>query len=305
MDGIDDDIRKGASPTVATEWISCNACGADDYVRLGSVDGWTIGRCGKCGLIYVNPAPFFEPNEEFSSISLGFEYTDYMHKPVDETILTFETRQLLLNMEEMVQLTGRRKLFGSFLDVGCGSGASVRAAADLGWRAVGIDIDPVLVGKGRDQLGADLRCIDLLHSDLPDGEFDFIKLRDVIEHMPNPYEVLLKIKDLLAPDGVVLFTTPNEGTLPNRVRVLARRPKSKVATVPPPHHLHGFDEVSLTRILRRAGLRVLEMHTATPVDPRYVTSRNVKLGSQQALRLVWSTGKALGMGSMLIAWAGR
>ena len=288
--------------------IACNACGADDFAPTSTVDGWTIGRCRACGLVFVNPAPFFDPADSFSEMSREFEYTEYMHQPITPEILAYERQQLLANAEEVARLRGRSP--GSerpmrFLDIGCGSGASVGAASALGWDAIGIDLDPQLIAEGREQLKVDLRCVPILECGLPPGEFDFIKLRDVIEHLPDPLDVLGKVREILAPDGVVLLVTPNEGGLPTRARIVLRRRRTLVATVPPPHHLHSFAPGTLVRTVRRAGLRPYTTFTTTPSDGRYVTSHNVvRAQGRPILRPLWWVGRVLGMGSVLVTWAG-
>jgi len=287
-----------------TRPIVCNACGADRYVPKSNVDGWTIGTCRECGLVYVNPAPFFEPTDEFSEISKAFEYTEYMHAPITDSILQFERRQFEANVAELGRLSPAAVAGRRFLDIGCGSGASVKGAVDLGWQATGIDIDPQLVAHGRKQLGVDLRCDLITRADLAEGSYDFIKLRDVIEHFPNPLEVLFRIRELLAPDGVFLVVTPNEGGIATRARLALRRPRRLVATVPPPHHLHSFTPASLERILRRAGFRPVRTFTASPTNWRYVTSHNLaRAQSHPALRPVWAVGTGTGMGSVLVSWA--
>jgi 2-polyprenyl-3-methyl-5-hydroxy-6-metoxy-1,4-benzoquinol methylase len=289
--------------------IACNACGADRFVAMSTVGGWTIGRCRACGLVYVNPAPFFEPTDEFSDVSRAFEYTEYMHQPVTEGILAFERQQLEANSAVISGFgsssagSGRRV---RFLDIGCGSGASVRAATDLGWEALGIDIDPQLIREGREQLDVDLRCVPILESGLPAGSFDFVKLRDVVEHLPNPLDVLAKVRELLAPGGVSLIVTPNEGGLATRTRVALRRRRTLVATVPPPHHLHSFGPGSLVRTMRRAELEPRTTFTTTPMDWRYVTSHNMaRARSRPLLRPLWRVGQAVGMGAVLVSWAQR
>jgi 2-polyprenyl-3-methyl-5-hydroxy-6-metoxy-1,4-benzoquinol methylase len=292
---------------VETRGIACNACGADRFVALSSVDTWTIGRCGDCGLVYVNPAPFFEPTDEFSGMSRAFEYTEYMHQPISDAILAFERRQLEANREVVGSLGGGPAEPGGqlrFLDVGCGSGAAVRAAADLGWEATGIDIDPQLTAEGRAQLGVDLRCGLIVGSGLPAGSYDFIKMRDVIEHLPNPLEVLGAVRELLAPGGVLLLVTPNEGGLATRARVALGRRRALVATVPPPHHLHSFAPRSLEMIMRRAGFRPCSTLSTTPADWRYVTSHNLERARQAPLlRPLWGIGSGVGMGAVLVSWA--
>ena len=172
----------------------------------------------------------------------------------------------------------------------------------MGWASTGIDIDPELIAAGRRQLQADLRCVPLMESGFADGHFDFIRLRDVIEHLPNPYESLCEIRRILAPDGVVFFATPNEGSMAGAVKALLGRGGRTVATVTPPHHLHGFTPETLRRILGRAGFRTLAVKTTTPVDPRYVTSNNMRSAGSLPHRLFWAASRAVGRGSMLVSW---
>ncbi len=286
-----------------TKWISCNACGVDDARELGCVGDWHIRACNQCELVYVNPIPFFEPTREFSKMSLDFQYTRFQ-RDVTPEILAHDEAQFRRQSQLMRGWTGRDGP-GRLLELGCGSGSVVHAAARLGWEALGIDIDPALVEVGQRKLGANLRCGTLPDASLPDSSFDFIRLRDVIEHLPNPLEVLVDIERILAPGGILLVATPNEGSLPARVRAAAGVPRSTVATVNPPHHLHGFTPATVERIVRRAGLRPVATMTTTPVDPLYVTARNMREAGWNLRTATWRVGKLLGMGSMLVCWAAK
>ena len=122
-------------------WISCNACGADSYRPSSMVGEWQIGQCLNCSLVYVNPIPFFEPTNEFSDISLEFEYTRYQSQQITPGILEFERNQLRRQFAKLAEFAGGEPRGRTLLEIGCGSGASVRAAVDLGWNAIGIDIE--------------------------------------------------------------------------------------------------------------------------------------------------------------------
>jgi SAM-dependent methyltransferase len=285
-----------------TQWISCNACGADAYQSLSSVGEWTIGKCGDCGLVYLNPAPFFEAAPEFSAVSKGFQYTRYMHDTITPKIFAHETDQLRRQQQEMSRLTGKTLPAIRYLEVGCGSGASVRAAADLGWQATGCDIDPELIRTGVEQHGADLRCVPLLQAGLDAASFDFIRLRDVIEHLPDPYESLLEIRRLLRPGGIGLFVAPNEGALVNRIRRLLGFKRGMIAYAEPPHHIHGFTPATFQRILQRAGFKILMLKTTIPVDAEYVTSNNMRSANRLDLVSLWKVARMLGMGNFLVGW---
>lgn len=283
------------------EWIACNACGTDAFQAVAVVDEWTIGKCTHCGMIYVNPIPFFEPNEEFSRLSMEFQYTKFQHQ-ITTAVLEHDNRQLAFQLKHVQHITTATPTKNTMLDIGCGAGTSVRAAADLGWDAIGIDIDPALIRLGKEQLQVDVRCTDLFACDFSAHQFSFIRMRDVVEHLPNPYEVLVEVQRLLAPGGVLLIATPNDGNLMANARRLIRR-RTCVATVPPPHHVHGFTPTTLRRILRRAGFTSYDVETTTPVDPHYVTARNMKSAKSPLHVLLWRMAQSAGRGSMLIAWA--
>jgi len=285
------------------DWINCNTCGANAYQVMAYSGEWPIGKCTRCGLIYVNPIPVFEPSDEFSEMSQEFVYTQFMHNSITNEILDHDGAQLSFQRQKIAQLTGENWPQIRLLEVGCGSGAAVRAAVDHGWEATGLDIDPQLIESGRRQLNVDLRCTPLLEAGLPANHYHFVRLRDVIEHLPNPYEVLLEIKRILVPGGVLLLATPNEAGLPTQLRLMMGGKRRNVATVPPPHHLHGFTMPTLQKILQRAGLQTLETLTTTPVDPAYVTANNMKSLENRFYVAFWRGAKALGRGSMLIAWA--
>jgi len=286
-------------------WITCNVCGADSFQELAHVesvgDEWCIGKCTNCGLIYVNPVPLFD-KEEFPELSLDFQYTQYMHENISPDVIAYEVEQLRKQFEEFSHFADGEFDPLKFLDVGCGSGAGVRAATDLGWEAVGIDLDKALIKLGQEELKVDLRCSDLLESDFPTNHFHFVRLRDVIEHLPNPYDVLVEIKRILVPGGVTLLVTPNEDSLTHGLRRFLGAKRDTVAAVHPPHHLHGFTPVTMKRIIERAGLTPLLIKTTMPVDPAYVTSNNMRSSTNKAFVAAWHVTQAVGQGSVLVGW---
>jgi 2-polyprenyl-3-methyl-5-hydroxy-6-metoxy-1,4-benzoquinol methylase len=285
-----------------TRWITCNACGSDSYQSLSKVGEWSIGKCTKCGLIFLNPAPFFEPTPEFSNISKEFQYTRYMREKITPKIFEYDRAQLRIQQQLINQLTGQTFPVKRHLEVGCGSGASVRAAMDLGWESTGIDIDPELIKTGIEQHGADLRCTPLLQGGFEAESFHFIRLRDVIEHLPNPYDCLVEIHRLLRPGGISLIVAPNENALLNQIRIHLGIKRKMVAYAEPPHHIHGFTPDTMQRILQRVGFKILLMKTTIPVDPEYVTSNNMRSVNRPDLVAIWKLGRMLGMGNFIVVW---
>jgi len=244
--------------------------------------------------------PFFAPSEEFSRLSLDFQYTRFQRN-ITSDVLRHDALQMRSQIERVARMGNGLVGPNRLLDIGCGSGSSVRAAADMGWEAIGIDIDPALVELGRSELQVDLRCQPLLESHLQGNYFRFVRLRDVIEHLPNPYEVLVEVKRLLVSGGVALIATPNEAALPTQIKLGLGFRRDKIATVAPPHHVHGFTPDTISRLIRRAGLQTCALTTTTPVNPRYVTARNMS-SARTLLVPMWHLADAVHRGSMLIVW---
>ncbi|GAB1594596.1 methyltransferase domain-containing protein [Lysobacter claricitrinus] len=104
------------------------------------------------------------------------------------------------------------------LDIGCGYGGTVRAFADAGDVALGLEIDPQLAEYAalnvEDLPGAEVRCADVMAADPTTlGEFDLIFCSDVIEHVSDPDTLLRAVPRLLAPGGTFVMHVPNKDSI--------------------------------------------------------------------------------------------
>ncbi len=318
-----------ADRDVRLEWIRCNACGADAFRAMAQIGPWQAGTCARCGLVYVNPMPWFQP-DDFAPHTEQFYYTQWQHHLTDQK-LRLAHRQMRRQLAAFELLAGARPELGRLLDIGCGFGLAVRAAVDEGWQATGLDIDARLVDLGRARLAVDLRPVDLLAACLPGQSYDFVRLVFVLEHLPNPRAVLEEIRRVLKPNGLVLVVVPNEAGLFNCVRkTLLEDRTQRLGTLIPPHHLHAYSPATLRRLFCAAGLAPRAMKTVAPHHPAYATLNQIEpdpapaapsataagrvlakpLGAGfaqraaiAALRGLRSAAAAAGLGSVLVAWA--
>lgn len=104
------------------------------------------------------------------------------------------------------------------LDIGCGYGGTVKAFAEAGDDAFGLEIDPDLAEYARlnlgDTSGATVRCLDIVTCDPQElGQFDLILCSDVIEHVGNPDIVLDTVAKLLRPGGTFVMHVPNKDSI--------------------------------------------------------------------------------------------
>jgi 2-polyprenyl-3-methyl-5-hydroxy-6-metoxy-1,4-benzoquinol methylase len=112
------------------------------------------------------------------------------------------------------------------LDVGCGTGFLLEQLAGRGFRGIGVDLSPESVEHANRRL-AEIGAADRLTAQVgsayepPDGPFDLIALTDVLEHLEDPRRCLAALRAQLAPDGLLVISTPNRRSLPGARRWLA------------------------------------------------------------------------------------
>jgi 2-polyprenyl-3-methyl-5-hydroxy-6-metoxy-1,4-benzoquinol methylase len=99
------------------------------------------------------------------------------------------------------------------LEIGCASGVQSRVLKEeLGCRITGVEINPLAAEDARpfceNLIVGNIEEIDL-SEDLGNKRYDFILLVDVLEHLLNPKETLVKILPFLKDDGRLITSIPN------------------------------------------------------------------------------------------------
>ena len=105
---------------------------------------------------------------------------------------------------EALELRGEDRM----LDVGCGTGAAVRAAAEVAERAVGVDLSPKMLAEARERAQG-LSNAEFVEGDsenLPfgDGEFTAVLCTTSLHHYPRPDVAAREFVRVLAPGGRVI-----------------------------------------------------------------------------------------------------
>jgi SAM-dependent methyltransferase len=218
--------------TVAAR-VACPLCGGltgQPHLRNARMTVW---RC-PCGMAFAGPDMPEEPYGEayFESRQFGASAVAAMKRR--------SYCEVLAQVERLLGPLPRRRL----LDVGCGYGWSLDAAAQAGLEAYGVEAS----AEARRQAGArhevrpDVR-------DYGDGTFDVVTLVDVVEHVRDPVRLLQAAAQALAPGGALVLVTPDLSSLSAR---LLRGWWPYVI----PEHLVYFDRRTIRRALGRAGLEV-------------------------------------------------
>ena len=98
----------------------------------------------------------------------------------------------------------------TILDFGCGPGRDLKAFADRGARAVGLDGSAHFVAMAHAYSGCEVWRQDFLRLDLPDKYFDGIFANATLFHVPTQelIRVLLDLNQTLKPSGVLFVSNP-------------------------------------------------------------------------------------------------
>jgi 2-polyprenyl-3-methyl-5-hydroxy-6-metoxy-1,4-benzoquinol methylase len=183
---------------------------------------YQVVRCKTCSCTYVTPQrqgqalldELYEERLWSSPAPRHFGYAAYREE-AENYLRTFAYRLHALERASLPRTGGR------LLDVGCAAGYFLTVMQQRGWQVEGVEPSRTIARFGRERFGVTIHEGTLDTIKLPPASYDLITLWDVIEHVPDPTNLLLQVRRLLAPGGVVLLETQNVASL--TARVLGRR----------------------------------------------------------------------------------
>ncbi len=136
---------------------------------------------------------------------------------------------------------------GRLLEVGCGAGARLARLRDRGWDAHGQEVDAVAAEVARQTYDLPVVVAPLESAGFSENSFDAVASNHVIEHVPDPVELLKQSWRLLRPGGELIIVTPNVDSFLHRHFGACWR------ALDPPRHLHLFCPKTLGQAAERAG----------------------------------------------------
>lgn len=250
--------------------------------RLFEAPGvWNIKQCNNqaCGLLWLDPSPVAEDlHKAYQSyythtdtVSVkesllsqwinGYRASRYHFKRSQSSILSRLFGNILSlsgffkeNMDyPFVYLAGQNK--GKLLELGCGSGATLKLFSEWGWQAQGLDFDAQAVNNAQAK-GLTVNHGDIFSQHFPDNHFDAIFSSHVVEHVPDPLALLEESFRILKPKGIFVAVMPNSDSK------LHRQFKASWRELDPPRHLHIFNPQSLRRMTDKTRFKSIDIKTS-------------------------------------------
>ena len=143
---------------------------------------------------------------------------------------------------------------GKLLDVGCGNGSTMKRFQELGFTVSGTDFDSKAIEEARKE-GLNVHLGDLQEIAFPKNTFDVVFLSHVIEHVPNPVELLVECRRILKPNGFLIALTPNANSSGHQ------KFKHHWRGLEIPRHLQVFTPASLAHVAAQSGFMKIQSGT--------------------------------------------
>ena len=231
-------------PTPLCALKRCQVCGSKQILAANRrADGRSVYQCQACGVkqVHIRPSDvtlhlrpeYFHSKATFEQDGIRFSrwgYIEYESRWSTDPI--WQTQLLRLFAD------GRK----SVLDLGCATGTFLDAARELGCEVEGVEISPAAARLA--QLRGIGTFVGKFEAFRTSKRYDAITAWEMIEHIPRIADTLKKIKKLLKPTGVFLFSTPDAG----RDKVV-RSGNDWLGYHVSLEHIYYFSKEALTRLI--------------------------------------------------------
>ncbi len=148
------------------------------------------------------------------------------------------------------------------LDIGCGEGntayeAKIFLNADY---VAGIELNEQACAIAKEKLDK-IVCgnIEIIELPFDPNFFDCIICADVLEHLVNPWDVLIKLKRYLSEDGVLIASIPNLQYIVPVIRILLNKFEYEDYGILDRSHLRFFTLHTIQKMFSDSGYEIIKI----------------------------------------------
>jgi len=245
--------------------VICDLCGNKDNFKTllaGVTDNSTaingefnIYECLDCSHCFIDPIPANLAEAYVSSYYTHIKASANFKSKLKNTLRKicysdkYFVKKFISSLVSKYLNEPPRLDHGSLCDVGCGNGQYLSDAEELGWQVYGVDFDP----KAVECCIAQNMIVKLGNAEnipFETGQFDVVRLWNVLEHTRSPKRALIEINRVLKPNGYIVIYVPNINSVDFNVF------KGHWWNLEIPRHLHHFKPLTLNKYMSQTGFIV-------------------------------------------------
>ncbi len=226
---------------------SCYLCKSKSFTQIADKvrdrNDIVVLKCNDCGLVFLS---------SFEHITENFYKESKIHK--NKTSLNLTKWQETTRVDEIKRIERLKSVLKgkNLLDFGAGNCGFLFKASAYTNQTVGIELEI----RVKEQLSKKLDKHDIsLYEDISEIDsmkFDFITLFHVIEHLPDPKAILIKLKSLLTENGKIFIETPNA----DNALISLYENKPFIDSTYWSCHLFLYNQETLKELANQSGLRL-------------------------------------------------
>ncbi|MFY7839898.1 MAG: methyltransferase domain-containing protein [Lacibacter sp.] len=279
------DTRTAAFMNLHVNYHSCPACKSESTHPLLSAQDhtvsqeyFTISTCDNCGFRFTADAPTQEEIYKY------YQSSDYIsHSDTKKGLVNFIYHAArfftMMSKESLVKKAAKRQV-GMLLDIGSGTGTFLHTMEKAGWSVVGLEPDAEARALAVKKYNSDIYPSDELFR-LPEATYNAITMWHVLEHVHQLDEYIVRIKELLAPEGRLIVAVPNCASKDCEIY------GANWAAYDVPRHLYHFSPQSMRTLMQRHGLKVIDTKRMW-LDSFYIAMLSEKYIGGNIIKAVWN-----------------
>jgi 2-polyprenyl-3-methyl-5-hydroxy-6-metoxy-1,4-benzoquinol methylase len=223
----------------------CQTCDARGYMRPNAWNNRTgieLKKCVQCSFVYS--ASFWGRYEEAGA--------QHSTKTKHELFALAQHERLHDLVDEIIKKSGLHT--GTVLDFGCGVGLQALCVQEKGFQVYGVEQSRAFLAK-HTELGI-ISAAHLAQLELEQQSCDLVIIKDVLEHVDNPAEILADVLAYLKPGGYLYLRVPNVYHYPFHWSVDTK------------FHVNHFSPKTVTQLLEKNNAKIVDFISVYDISTR-------------------------------------
>ncbi|KWT90533.1 class I SAM-dependent methyltransferase [Candidatus Magnetominusculus xianensis] len=226
----------------------CKICGSetDDLIIssiAGEFDTYDVFYCRGCAVGITTPVPTAEELKKLYTVGSYREKTGKRFIPFVENFILYFRHKRKNRIKKYIK-TGR------ILDIGCGRGLFLNVMKEDGWEVAGVEFDEAAASNAASYYGIEVISGEPQTWRFAPASFDVITLNHVLEHIPNPKELIQACHRLLKSSGLLIIAVPNLDGIQSKAG------RKNWFHLDVPYHLYHFSDKGISSLLTAVSFNI-------------------------------------------------